>query len=74
MLLSNVLRKKRPIRKSMTYRLDESFQHKDINIEYDVELKHLIKLNLSEIKHAYINAKRKGKNVLDQLYYEKELF
>ena len=77
LLYSKLLRERQPIRKSMTQRFDESFEHNALNVEYDVDLSHLIILKLADIISAYLKAHElgyEGKYMLDQLYYDKKLY
>ena len=73
LLMSGCIEKKLPIRKSLQFRVDESFEHNALSVEYDVDIKHLIKLSLSDISNAVKQSKYPGPSILDCLYFNKKL-
>ena len=73
LLMSGSIEKKAPIRKGV-YRLDESFEHSELSVDYDVDISHLIKLSLSDISKAAKQSLRHGPYILDQLYFMKKLY
>lgn len=70
LLLSKIIRKRTPPRKSESGSFNESFHHDALKMEYDVDLTHLIKLDFKEILHIQMRRLR-GTDILDQLYYDK---
>lgn len=73
LLMSKLLRRLDPIRKSMNFALNESVRHDGLSVEYDADITHLIIISLNDIIHATRDGKYLGKGVLDYLYFDKGL-
>lgn len=73
LLMSKLLRRLDPIRKSMNFALNESVRHDGLYVEYDADITHLIIISLNDIIHATRDGKYLGKGVLDHLYFDKGL-
>lgn len=73
LLMSKLLRRLDPIRKSMNFALNESVRHDGLSVEYDADITHLIIISLNDIIHATRDGKYLGKGVLDHLYFDKGL-
>lgn len=74
LLASSMIQKKQPIKKSASRNLNESFEHSALSVEYDVDIKHLIKLSLHDVVQAARQCDAMGVKVLDQLYWNKKLY
>lgn len=57
LLMSKLLRRLDPIRKSMNFALNESIRHGRLSVEYDADITHLTMISLND----FINATRDGK-------------
>jgi len=74
LLYSKLLRERVPIRKGLSFHLDESVHHGDLGVEYDVDLSHLMKLKFSDIVEVVQSQDGiRGKRLLDALYDRKGL-
>lgn len=72
LLMSGSIEKKTPIRKGV-YGFNESFDHSELSVDYDVDISHLKKLSLSDIIEAAQQSLRHGPDILDKLYFMKKL-
>lgn len=63
LLMSKLLRRLDPIRKSMNFALNESVRHDGLSVEYDADITHLIIISLNDIIHATRDGKYLGKGV-----------
>ena len=70
LLMSSCLEKKQPVRKSIRHESYKSFKN-TLNVEYDVNISHLIVLTLKDILTAFVEAQSNGTAILDQLYWMK---
>lgn len=72
LLMSKVLQRKYPIRKSLRFAVNESVRHDGLSVQYDVDIKHLINVSVNDIYSAIENGNY-GLNFLDYLYCAKGL-
>lgn len=74
LLMSGCIDRKDPIRKSTLFRIDEAFEHSELTVEYDADIKHLIKISLSDIVTATKQSVSSGPQILDHLYHNKKIY
>lgn len=74
LLMSRFLRKSCPIRKSENYAINESVKHDGLSVAYDVDIRHLIIISITDITCAVEDRKYLGSDFLDQLYLKKGLY
>lgn len=73
LLMSSYIKRKTPIRQDYNFSLNESFEHKELSFEYNVNINHLIKLSFSDILNAVNQIKGTNQSLLDCLYFNKKL-
>ncbi len=57
-LMSKVLQRKDPIRKSLRFAVNDYVRHDRLSVEYDVDIKHLINVSAQDIFSAIRRAMR----------------
>jgi len=73
LLMSKVLQRKDPIRKSLRFAVNDYVRHDRLSVEYDVDIKHLINVSAQDIFSA-IEKGHEGLDFLDYLYCVKGLY
>ncbi|WMC92263.1 hypothetical protein [Kineothrix sp. MB12-C1] len=74
LLMSKCLQRNSPVRKSMNFALNESFEHSALSVEYDADISHLILISKEDIINAAKASCHAGVEVLDQLYVLKKIY
>lgn len=73
LLMSRYIERKSPyMEEPFQCRMDESLKHSELSVKYDVDISHLTRLSIGDIKEATNCDKNSGTDVLDQLYRTKK--